>query len=133
VMAHVIGCDATIVICGQAGNFELNVMMPIMALRLLEAIEFSANVIRIFTEKCIIGIEANKQRCNEMVEQSLAMVTALAPVIGYDRAADIAKEALNTGKTSREVARARKIVPDDELRAILNPWRATHPGIPAKQ
>jgi fumarate hydratase, class II len=133
VMAHVIGCDATIVICGQAGNFELNVMMPIMALRLLEAIEFSANVIRIFTEKCIIGIEANKQRCNEMVEQSLAMVTALAPVIGYDRAADIAKEALNTGKTIREVARARKIVPDDELRAILNPWRATHPGIPAKQ
>ena len=133
VAAHVLGCDATIAFCGQAGNFELNVMMPIMALRLLEAIEFSANVVRIFTEKCIVGIEANKERCNEMVEQSLAMVTALAPVIGYDKAAEIAKEALNTGRTVREVARARKIVPDDKLTAILDPWRATHPGTPKKQ
>ncbi len=133
VAAHVLGCDATIAFCGQAGNFELNVMMPIMALRLLEAIEFSANVVRIFTEKCIVGIEANKQRCNELVEQSLAMVTALAPIIGYDQAAEIAKDALNTGKTVREVARARKIVLDDELNAILDPWRATRPGMPEKE
>jgi len=133
VAAHVLGCDATIAFCGQAGNFELNVMMPIMALRLLEAIEFSANVVKIFTEKCVLGIEANKQRCNEMVEQSLAMVTALAPVIGYDTGAEIAKEALNAGKTVREVAQARNIVPDDELNAILDPWRATHPGMPEKE
>ncbi len=133
VAAHVIGCDATIAICGQAGNFELNVMMPIMALRLLEAIEFSSNVVRIFTEKCIIGIEANKQRCNEMVERSLAMVTALTPAIGYDKAAEIAKEALDTGRTIREVARARKIVPGERLRVILDPWRVTRPGIPEKQ
>ncbi len=133
VAAHVLGCDATIAFCGQAGNFELNVMMPIMALRLLEAIEFSANVVRIFTEKCVLGIEADKQRCNEMVEQSLAMVTALAPVIGYDRAAEIAKDALHTAKTIREVARARKIIPDDELDGILDPWRTTRPGIPEKQ
>lgn len=132
VAAHVQGCDATIAICAQAGNFELNVMMPIMALRLLEAIEFTANVVKIFTDKCIAGIEANERRCNELVEQSLAMVTALAPVIGYDRAAAIAKEAFHTGKTIREVARARKILPDDELNAILDPWRATHPGIPKK-
>jgi fumarate hydratase class II len=133
VAAHVQGCDATIAICGQAGNFELNAMMPIMALRLLEAIEFSANVVRIFTDKCVAGIEANEQRCNEMAEQSLAMVTALAPVIGYDRAAEIAKEAFHTGKTIREVARARKIVPDDALNAILDPWRATHPAMPEKE
>jgi fumarate hydratase, class II len=133
VAAHVLGCDATIAFCGQAGNFELNVMMPIMALRLLEAIEFSANVVRIFTEKCIVGIAANKQRCNEMVEQSLAMVTALVPVIGYDKAAEIAKTALNTGKAVREVARARKIMPDDELNGILDPWRATHPDTPKKE
>jgi len=133
VAAHVQGCDATIAICGQAGNFELNTMMPIMALRLLEAVEFSANVVRIFTDKCVVGIEANKQRCNEMVERSLAMVTALTPVIGYDKAAEIAKEALNTGKTIREIARARKIVPDDELNAILDPWRATHPAKPEKE
>jgi fumarate hydratase class II len=129
VAAHVIGCDATIAICGQSGNFELNVMMPIMALRLLEAIESSANVVRIFTDKCIAGIEANQQRCNDMVEQSLALATALAPAIGYDRAAEIAKEAFRAGKTIREVARARNIMPEDELGAILRPRRMTHPGM----
>lgn len=132
VAAHVIGCDATITVCGQAGNFELNVMMPIMALRLLEAIEFSANVVNIFTEKCVAGVQADKQRCKEMVEQSLALATALAPVIGYDQAAEIAKEAFRTGKTIREVARWRKIMPDDELNATLDPWRATRPAMPGK-
>jgi fumarate hydratase class II len=133
VAAHVQGCDATIAICGQAGNFELNVMMPIMALRLLEAIGFTANVVRIFTDKCVAGIEANEQRCKELVEQSLAMVTALAPVIGYDRAAEIAKEAFHTGKTIRDVARARKILPDNKLNTLLDPLPATRPGIPKKR
>ena len=132
VAAHVIGCDATITICGQAGNFELNVMMPIMTLRLLEAIEFTANVVKAFTEKCVVGIEANEERCKEMVEQSLAMVTALAPVIGYDHAAKIAKEAFTTGKTVREVALARKILAPEKLSRILDPWRMTEPGIPEK-
>jgi fumarate hydratase class II len=130
VAAHVIGCDATITICGQAGNFELNVMMPIMALRLLEAITFSASVAKAFTEKCVVGIEANKEHAEEMIEKSLAMVTALAPVIGYDAAAKIAKESFTTGKTVREVARAHKVLPDDKLDKILDPWRMTEPGIP---
>lgn len=129
VAAHVIGSDATIALCGQAGNFELNVMMPIMALRLLEAIEFTANVVRALTEKSIVGIEANRQRCNELVEQSLALATALAPVIGYDQAAEIAKEALRTGKTVREVAQARRLVPEQQLSTLLNPWRMTHRGL----
>jgi fumarate hydratase class II len=132
VAAHVIGCDATITLCGQAGNFELNVMMPIMALRLLEAISFSANVAKAFTEKCVAGIEANKERCEEMIEKSLAMVTALAPVIGYDAAAKIAKESYATGKTVREVALAHKVLPPDKLAKILDPWRMTEPGIPEK-
>jgi fumarate hydratase, class II len=132
VAAHVIGCDATITVCGQAGNFELNVMMPIMALRLLEAITFSASVVKAFTEKCVVGIEANKERCKEMIEQSLAMVTALAPVIGYDAAAKIAKESYATGKTVREVALAHKVLPSDQLAKILDPWRMTEPGIPEK-
>jgi fumarate hydratase class II len=132
VAAHVMGCDATITLCGQAGNFELNVMMPIMALRLLEAIEFTANVVKAFTEKCVVGIEANEERCKEMVEQSLAMVTALAPVIGYDAAAKIAKESYATGKTVREIASAHKILPPDKLAKILDPWRMTEPGIPEK-
>jgi len=133
VAAHVIGCDATITICGQAGNFELNVMMPIMTLRLLEAISFSASVARAFTEKCVVGIEANKERCEEMVEKSLAMVTALAPVIGYDAAARIAKESFTSGKTVREVAKAHKVLPEEKLKKILDPRRMTGPGIPEKE
>jgi len=132
VAAHVIGCDATITICGQAGNFELNVMMPIMALKLMEAIEFTANVITAFTEKCITGIEANRVRCRDMVERSLAMVTALAPFVGYDRAAKIAQEAHVSGKTVREVARAHKVLSDKKLEKILDARRMTQPGVPNK-
>ncbi|HEU4343302.1 MAG TPA: class II fumarate hydratase [Candidatus Binatia bacterium] len=132
VAAHVIGCDATIAVCGQSGNFELNVMMPIMALRFLEAIEFSANVAKAFTEKCVAGIEANRERCQELVEKSLAMVTALAPVIGYDVAAKIAKEAFTTGKTVREVCKEQRVLPEDKLDRILDPWGMTEPGLPAK-
>jgi fumarate hydratase, class II len=102
-------------------------MMPVMALRLLEAITFSASVVKAFTEKCVVGIEANKEHCEEMIEKSLAMVTALAPVIGYDAAAKIAKEAFDSGRTVREVARAHKLLPDDELEKILDPRRMTGP------
>ena len=130
VAAHVIGCDATITVCGQGGNFELNVMMPVMTLRLLEAIEFSANVVSAFTAKCVIGIEANQERCRDRIEQSLAMVTALAHLIGYDNAAKIAEEAFESGKTVREVARAHKVLPDTELDKILDPSRMTEPGVP---
>jgi fumarate hydratase class II len=132
VAAHVIGCEATITVCGQAGNFELNVMMPIMALKLMESIEFTANVIKAFTEKCITGIEANREHCRDMVEHSLAMVTALAPFVGYDRAAKIALEAHASGKTVREVARAHKVLPEKKLEKILDARRMTHPGVPDK-
>ena len=128
VAAHVIGCDATITYCGQAGNFELNVMMPVMALRLIEAIQLSANVINVFTQKCVIGIIANRARCEEMVEKSLAMVTALAPVIGYDQAAKLAHDALSQGKTIRELAEREKVLDSKELDRILNPLHMTGPG-----
>jgi fumarate hydratase, class II len=129
VAAHVIGCDATITICGQAGNFELNAMMPIVTLKLLEAIEFSASAVKAFTEKCVVGIEANEERCKELVEDSLAMVTALASRIGYDAAAKIAREALATGKTVRQVAEAQQVLPDDRLQRVLDPWSMTGPGL----
>ena len=128
VAAHVIGCDATIAICGQAGNFELNVMMPIMTLKILEAISFSANVIKAFTEKCVAVIEANRERCEELVELSLAMVTPLATVVGYEKAAKIAHEAMAARTTVRAVARAQKVLSDDELERVLDPWRMTEPG-----
>jgi fumarate hydratase, class II len=132
VAAHVIGCDATITLCGQAGNFELNTMMPIMSLRLLEAIQFSANVVKAFTQKCVDGIAADRVRCEQMVEQSLAMATALAPVIGYESAAKIAQEALASGQTIREIAQNKKLVAKEELDKLLDPRAMTMPGIPGK-
>ena len=128
VAAHVIGCDATITLCGQTGNFELNVTMPIVTLKLLEAIEFTANAINVFTEKCVIGIEANEARCRELVENSLAMVTALAPLIGYDAAATIAHEAVSSGKTVREVAQLKNALSPEQLNRALEPWSMTMPG-----
>jgi len=132
VAAHVIGCDATITLCGQAGNFELNTMMPIMSLRLLEAIQFSANVVNLFSDKCIDGIVADRARCQEMIERSLAMVTALAPVIGYESAAKIAQEALATGRTVREVAQEKNLIAERELDKLLDPWGMTEPGVPGR-
>jgi fumarate hydratase, class II len=128
VAAHVIGCDATITLCGQAGNFELNVTMPVVTLKLLQAIEFTANAINAFIEKCVIGIEANETRCRELVEKSLAMVTALAPFIGYDAAAAIAHEAVTSGKTVREVAQLKTTLAPDQLERALEPWSMTMPG-----
>src|SRR6185436_16511897 len=115
VAAQVIGNDAAITIGGQAGVFELNVMMPVMAHNLLESIRLLAVSANNFTDRCISGIVADAVRCNDMIEKSLAMCTALAPEIGYDEAAAIAKESFRTGKTVREIALQRKILPADKL------------------
>src|SRR5436190_356729 len=123
-----IGNDATITWAGANGNFELNVMMPVMAHDILESIRLLANVVNIFTEKCVRGIMANEERCRELVELSMAMVTSLSPKIGYDRAAEIAKESARTGRTVREIARGKKILPDDELERALDPIKMTEPG-----
>ncbi len=126
--AQVIGNDLTVVIGGQAGNFELNVMMPVMAHNLLQSIELLARSAENFAVRCIQGIEADEARCREMIEKSLAMCTALAPEIGYDAAAKIAKEAYRTGKTVREVARARRVLPEDRLAELLDPLGMTQSG-----
>ena len=130
--AQVIGNDLTITIGGQAGILELNVMMPVMAHNILESIRLLAASATNFSERCILGIQANKERCNELVEKSLAMCTALAPEIGYDAAASIAEEAYKTGQTVRQIATAKKILPPKRLREILDPLRMTKPGIAAK-
>ncbi len=128
VCAEVFGNDAAITWAGANGNFELNVMMPVMAHDLLESIRILANVVDAFCEKCVTGIQANKARCAELVELSMAMVTALAPKIGYDRAAEIAKESVRTGKTVRELCREKKILPENELERALDPVSMTGPG-----
>jgi fumarate hydratase class II len=128
VCAQVFGNDTCITWAGANGNFELNVMMPVMAHALLESIRLLANAVNAFTEKCVIGIVANKEHCRELVELSMAMVTSLAPKIGYDRAAEIAKESAKTGKTVREICQAQKILPEAELNRILDPVAMTEPG-----
>ena len=125
VAAQVIGNDTTITLAGQSGNFELNVMLPVIAYNLLQSIGLLANGCGVLADKCVEGVQADRERCAEMVERSLAMVTALVPRIGYDEAAAIAKEAYESGRTVRELVAEKKLLPEDELADILDPRRMT--------
>jgi fumarate hydratase class II len=128
VAAQVMGNDATVAWAGAMGStFELNVMMPVMAFNLLQSIELLSRAARIFADRCVAGLEANAERCAELVEQSLAMCTSLAPAIGYDKAAEVAKESQKTGKTVRQVAAEKKLLGDAELKKALDPLRMTQP------
>lgn len=129
VAAQVVGNDATIALGGMSGHFDLNVMMPVIAYNLLQSIEILASACRLLEERCIDGLEANVERCRELVEGSLAMCTSLAPKIGYDAAAAIAKEAFATGRTVREIATEKAVLPADELDAVLDPRAQTEGGI----
>lgn len=120
VAAQVIGNDITITMAGQAGVFELNTMLPVIAYNLLQSIGLLDNAITVFTEKCITGITPNIEKCSSNLEQSLALATALVPVIGYDKAADIAETAHKTGKTIRETAIESGVLPEREINRILD-------------
>jgi fumarate hydratase class II len=128
VCTQVIGADCTITWAGANGNLDLNVMMPVMAHNILESIRILGNVADIFADKCVSGIVAKKERCQELVELSMAMVTSLAPKIGYDRAAEIAKESARTGKTVRQICLEKKVLPEAALNAALDPIAMTEPG-----
>jgi fumarate hydratase class II len=121
VCAQVIGYDATIAWCGAAGNFELNVMMPVMAWNIIESITCLAVSARNFEHRLLAGIEADKARALSFVEQSLAMGTVLAPEIGYDAAAALVKNAWLTGRTVRDVAIEQSGLPEDHVHRLLNP------------
>jgi fumarate hydratase class II len=129
VAAQAIGNDAAIAFAGSAigSTLELNMMMPVMAYNLLQSIELLSRAARLFADKCVSGIAANRDRCESLVEQSLAMCTSLAPIIGYDKASEIAKESLKTGKTVRQIAMERKIVDKETLNKALDPRRMTQP------
>ena len=128
VAAHAIGNDTTVMLSGTTGNFEINVMMPVSAHNLLESIDLLASGIRNFTAQCIRGIEATENG-PAMVEKGLAICTALAPIIGYDKAASIAKKAFQTGRTIREVARDETELSDGDLERILDAEAMTKPGL----
>lgn len=119
VAAQVMGNDTTIMMGAQAGNFELNVMLPVIAYNLLQSITLLASVTGVFAGKCIAGITANPEVCAAYIEKSLALVTGLVPIIGYDKAAAIAKKAYDSGKTIRDVVRDESILPEDELDDLL--------------
>jgi len=121
VCARVIGNDASITLCGLGGYFELNTMMPLMGAAMLESIELLSRAITLFGDRCLAGLTADRKRCAELVEQSLALVTSLAPVVGYDRAAELAKQAYHEGKTIRELLTAEQTFPEDELNRLLDP------------
>lgn len=127
---QVMANDAAIAMGAQAGELELNAMLPFIADNLFQSLELLYRAADIFIEKCIKGIEADRERCRRMVEDSFAYATALAPHIGYDRATDIAVEARRTGRTIRQVALGTGLFTEEELDRILDPYRLTQPGIP---
>jgi len=131
VVAKVLGNDQTIAIAAQSGSiFELNLMMPVAAYSLLESIALLSSAAQNLAQQCIVGIKATG-RGPHMVEQGLMLATALVPAIGYDAAAKIAKDALATGRTIREVAQEQTKITPDELEHLLDPARMTEPGVEA--
>lgn len=128
VAARVIGNDATLTLSGAAGgNFQLNIMMPVMGQTTLESIHLLAKATDAFVDLCAHDMEANVERCNAAVEQSLSMVTSLNPYIGYEMASKLAKEAFKSGKTIRELCREKNVLPEEKLNEALDPWRMTEP------
>ena len=128
VCAQVIGNDAAVTLGGLSGNFELNVMMPLIAHNLLQSIRLLASAVNNLTRRCIEGLEADHERCVEMIEKSLALATSLTPKVGYDEAARIAKKAYAQRKTIRQVADEEKVLPKDELERWLDPQSMIAPS-----
>ena len=126
--ARVIGNDGCLTLCGATGGqFQLNIMMPVMGQTTLESISLLTGATNAFVDLCAEGLEANVEACEASVEKSLSMVTSLNPHIGYEKAAALAKEAFKTGKTIRELCTEQNILPPDVLREALDPMSMTQP------
>ncbi len=130
VCARVMGNHVTVTIGGQRGNFELNVMMPVMVEALLDSIQLLGGAARAFSERCIAGIEANEERIQQLLERNPSIATALNPYIGYDRAAEIAKAAAKRGASVREIVEEQDLMPADQLEEALDVRAMTEPGLP---
>ena len=129
---QVIGNDLAVAMAVQAGQLELNVMMPTMAYSVLQSIAITANMLRVFTDKCIRGITANPKRNEFYAQSTVSLATALNPYIGYAKAAEIAKESVSTGKSIVEIARDKGYLSEEQIREILDPARMTEPRAPAE-
>jgi fumarate hydratase class II len=130
VASRVMGNHTTITIAGSRGNFELNVMMPVLVASLLESITLLANVARAFTDNCVVGIEANPERCRELLELNPSIATALNPYIGYDKASVVAKTSAKEHISVRDVVLREGLLPADEIDEALDVRGMTEPGLP---
>jgi aspartate ammonia-lyase len=129
---QVIGCDAAILAAADHGQLELNVMMPVIAWNALHATKIMSNAMRVFDTRCVTGIVADEERCRELLDRSTATATALSPYIGYAETADIAKTAVKTGRSIREIVSERQLLSDRQLDAILAVDAMTTPGVPGE-
>jgi aspartate ammonia-lyase len=130
---QVYGCDAANLAAAEAGQLELNVMMPVIAWNTLLATRILRQAMHVFSERCVAGLEADADRCRELLDRSTAVATALSPYIGYAATAEIAKESVRTGQSVTDIVRGRKLLPEDQLRRILSPEAMTAPGIPGEK
>ncbi|HEY6271827.1 MAG TPA: aspartate ammonia-lyase [Terriglobales bacterium] len=127
---QVIGNDTAVAFAIQAGQLELNVMMPTMVYSVLQSITIMTNMLKVFTEKCITGITANEKRCNFYAQSTVSLATALNPYIGYAKAAEIVKESVATGRSIIDIAREKKVLTEQEIAEILDPANMTEPRVP---
>ncbi|MFH0347374.1 aspartate ammonia-lyase [Bacillus vallismortis] len=130
---QVIGNDNTICLASEAGQLELNVMEPVLVFNLLQSISIMNNGFRSFTDNCLKGIEANEKRLKQYVEKSAGVITAVNPHLGYEAAARIAREAIMTGQSVRDLCLQHDVLTEEELDTILNPYEMTKPGIAGKE
>jgi aspartate ammonia-lyase len=129
---QVIGNDLTVSMAVQAGQLELNVMMPVMAYNLHQSIEILKNALRVFIDRCVVGIVADADRCRRYAESSMALATALNTHVGYARAAEVVKRALREQKTIIDVVREEKLLTEAQIAQILDPIKLTEPGLPGR-
>jgi aspartate ammonia-lyase len=127
---QVIGCDTTVAIAAEHGQLELNVMMPVIAFNVLLSMRILTNAAAVLADKCIAGIEANREMCEYWVERSAALATALAPQIGYARAAEISKQSVKEGVLIRDLVKRDHVLPDQEIDDVLDLRKMTEIGVP---
>jgi fumarate hydratase, class II len=130
VCCQVVGNDACVAMAAEQGQLELNVMMPVIAHNLLQAIALLARAIEVLTARCVRGIEANRAQCEYWVERSAALATALAPQIGYARAAELSKQSVKENTLIRDLAHREKVLPDDQIDEVLDLRKLTEIGVP---
>ena len=129
---NIIGNDVTITMAAEAGQLELNAFEPIVFYCMFQSIDTLAYAVQTFVDNCVLGITANETRCRYLVENSVGIITAICPHVGYQKAADIAKKAMHTGEAVRELILQEGLLTEEELNKILDPIQMTKPGIPGK-